>query len=125
MCWSGQNRVATRVVVVVPCGTMPSGSSRFSFQVWVLLVLTAIVSLACSGSSRNAEAPTPAASTSVSVATTPPPMAPCDIATDLRKKVKPFLDEGRLHRTLRLIEKADRLCPKSAPETWAALVTTL
>ncbi|HRI66557.1 MAG TPA: WD40 repeat domain-containing protein [Polyangium sp.] len=50
---------------------------------------------------------------------------PCVIAAGLRAKVKPFLEEGRLHRTVKLIEKADRLCPKSAPETRAALVTTL
>lgn len=49
----------------------------------------------------------------------------CEIAAGLRAQVKPFLDEGRLHRTVKLIQKADELCPKSAPETWATLVTTL
>ncbi len=50
---------------------------------------------------------------------------PCVIAAGLRAKVKLFLEEGRLHRTVKLIKKADRLCPKSAPESRAALVTTL
>ncbi len=47
------------------------------------------------------------------------------MAAGLRAKVKPFLDEGRLHRTVRLIQKADDLCPALAHETWAALVMTL
>src|SRR5262249_26224555 len=33
--------------------------------------------------------------------------------------------EGKLDRTVRVIERADALCPKSSPETWAALVATL
>ena len=36
-----------------------------------------------------------------------------------------MLREGKLDRTVRVIERADALCPSSAPETWEALMTTL
>ena len=70
-----------------------------------------LVSLACSGSSGRIEASKPVASVSASAVAKAPP-DPCEVAAGLRAKVKPFLDEGRLHRTVRLIEKARRFAPE-------------
>jgi WD40 repeat protein len=61
----------------------------------------------------------------------PPPLyvpvvkTPCEQATDLRDSVLTLLAEGRLDRTIRTIERADRLCPADAPTTWATLVIAL
>jgi hypothetical protein len=49
----------------------------------------------------------------------------CEVAADLRKRVPDLLGKGKLNRTVRVIDKANRLCPESAPETWAAQVETL
>ena len=98
---------------------------RFSFRTWLLFVLV-WVPLACSGSSRNGASThdrTPAETRVLEAA--PPSPDPCEQAAGLRARVRLFLADGRLHRTVKLIEKADRLCPRTAPETWAALVATL
>lgn len=83
-----------------------------------------LLPLGCSGSSGHVDSTKPAARAAVS---TVMPTAPnsCDMAARLRAKVKPFLAEGRMHRVIRLIQKADKVCPASAPESYAALVTTL
>jgi WD domain, G-beta repeat len=47
------------------------------------------------------------------------------VAAEQRARVPGLLKEGKLDRTVRVIERADALCPSSAPETWEALVTTL
>ncbi len=51
-----------------------------------------------------------------------PKKSPCEIAAELRKHVPRLLNEGKLHRTGRIIEKANGLCPGAAKETWAAEV---
>ncbi|MBI2393526.1 MAG: hypothetical protein HYV09_28360 [Deltaproteobacteria bacterium] len=60
----------------------------------------------------------------------PPPPAPvarspCEQAREQRDQVPALLAQGRLDRTLRTIDLADRLCPAEAPTTWGWLVTTL
>jgi tetratricopeptide (TPR) repeat protein len=50
---------------------------------------------------------------------------PCDIAAELRARVPRLLEQGKLHRTALVIDKANRLCPTSAKETWAAEVEVL
>jgi WD40 repeat protein len=50
---------------------------------------------------------------------------PCEQARELRDQVPAHLAQGRLDRTLRAIEFADRLCPAEAPQTWGWQVTTL
>lgn len=49
----------------------------------------------------------------------------CTKAAQQRVRVPQLLSEGKLHRTLRVIEHANRLCPVTAPETWAAEIVTL
>ncbi|HRI72568.1 MAG TPA: hypothetical protein PK156_50375 [Polyangium sp.] len=74
-------------------------SPRFALHVWLLPVVSLLVPPACSGSSRNVDAPKSVASASApAAAAAHPPPDPCELAADLRKKVKPFLDEGRLLR---------------------------
>jgi WD40 repeat protein len=55
----------------------------------------------------------------------PAPPSPCAIAAVERARVPGLLAEGRLDRTARVLERADQLCPASAPETWEARITTL
>lgn len=62
------------------------------------------------------------------VVPTPPPVVPktpCEQSRELRDQVPAFLAQGRLDRTIRTIDLADRLCPAEAPQTWGWLVTTL
>ncbi len=76
--------------------------------------------LACSGASSP-----PSSARSPAGAHAPSSPDPCEVAAALRGKVAGLLAGGRLHRTSRLIQEANRLCPKSAPKTWAAEVATL
>lgn len=48
----------------------------------------------------------------------PPKVAPCELAKTLRASVPGLHAAGKLGRAERVIEKADRLCPESAPESW-------
>lgn len=50
---------------------------------------------------------------------------PCEQSRELRDQVPALLAQGRLDRTLRTIELADRLCPAEAPQTWGWQVSTL
>lgn len=59
------------------------------------------------------------------VAAPPAPDPKCDVAATERARVPGLLAQGRIGRTVRVLERADALCPKTAPETWGALVTTL
>src|SRR5262245_13194137 len=51
-----------------------------------------------------------------------PAEQPCEVAAELRARVPRLMKEGKLHRTARVIEKANRLCPATERETWAAAV---
>jgi WD40 repeat protein len=59
----------------------------------------------------------------------PPPIAPapssCDEAAALRGRVPALREAGRLGRALRILDKADRLCPESAAATRGARLETL
>jgi WD40 repeat protein len=110
-------------------------------HLWSALLAALVLPLGCSGSSEHVSPPKPpehvappkpvavtsasAAASIAAVPPTPPPPQQCELAPALRAKVKPLLAEGRLNRALRVIEKADRLCTASEPETWAAHVMTL
>lgn len=64
----------------------------------------------------------------VSVVSIAPPAEdplPCVAAARARARVPALLAEGRLDRTVRVVQRADALCPKSAAQTWAPLVTAL
>ncbi|MFO0761035.1 MAG: hypothetical protein U0359_31445 [Byssovorax sp.] len=50
----------------------------------------------------------------------PPKAAPCDQAKTLRASVAALHAAGKLSRAERVIEKADRLCPENASESWRA-----
>jgi tetratricopeptide (TPR) repeat protein len=95
----------------------------FSLRLWLLLIAWSILPLACAGPSQ----PPQHQGQPVAKSHSPPPRPPdpCEVAAGLRGKVAGFLDEGRLDRTVRLIQKANRLCQKSAPATWTAEVSTL
>lgn len=111
------------LVFVVPSRIMPRRTLGFASSVKYFLV--ALFPLACSSAPPPVDPPKPLTNVSIAVVFVSPPPNPCDLAAELRKKIKPFLDEGRLHRTVRLIEKADRLCPTSAIESHGTLVATL
>lgn len=51
--------------------------------------------------------------------------SPCALAAAQRARVAGLLAEGRLDRTLRVLDRADALCPTSTPESWAARVSAL
>src|SRR5262249_17879336 len=104
-----------------------------AFALLVVWFVAGIGLLACASSPGNVSpspaprpsaAPTPAPP-SASASPAPPPRPPCDVAAEQRARVPGVLKEGRLDRTVRVIERADALCPSSAPETWEALVKTL
>jgi WD40 repeat protein len=83
------------------------------------LLFAVLVACACTGGGvRNPELEIPTASA-------PPTPSPCEVAAVQRARVPGLLAEGKLDRTVRVIARADALCPKSAPETWGALVTAL
>lgn len=50
---------------------------------------------------------------------------PCEVARLHRARVPGLLREGRLDRTVRVIEHADKLCPSTARASYAALLETL
>jgi hypothetical protein len=51
-----------------------------------------------------------------------PEKSPCEVAAELRARVPRLMKEGKLHRTGRVIEKANRLCRASARATSAVEV---
>jgi WD40 repeat protein len=68
-------------------------------------------------------APPPAAPAAEGPAS--PASGPCRDAADRRARVAPLLQKGKLERAVGAITEANRLCPTSAGETWAAEVATL
>ncbi len=85
-------------------------------------LVTALVALsACTGSRATADR---VAMPPVDVAATGE-ATPCQLASTQRQRVKGLLAEGRLHRTLAVIARANELCANTREETWAAEVTTL
>ena len=85
----------------------------------LLLLAPTLVLLAACG-------PEPITTPGPSVPTTSPAEATsCKTAAAQRARVPGLLAEGRLDRTVRVIERADALCPSTAQDTWAPLVTTL
>jgi hypothetical protein len=84
----------------------------------LVALLVLLIAAACSGPSAP-PAPVPV----VTPASTPAPAKPpCEVAAELRARVPRLMKEGKLHRTGRVIDKANRLCPATEKETWAAAV---
>src|SRR5262249_33431852 len=81
-------------------------------------VVLLLIAAACSGTVPPV-LPAPVATASDAA---PPEKPPCELATELRARVPRLMKEGKLHRTGRVIQKANRLCPATAKETWAAEV---
>lgn len=50
---------------------------------------------------------------------------PCDVAARERARAAGLLAEGRLDRCIRVIRRADAMCPQSAPDTWETLMMAL
>src|SRR5262249_39401711 len=84
----------------------------------VAFVVLLLIAAACSGAPPLAT-PVPLATPS---AAAPHEKPPCEVAAALRARVPRLMQEGKLHRTGRVIEKANRPCPAPAKETWAAEV---
>jgi WD40 repeat protein len=84
---------------------------------WSAALLCALV--ACSGDPR------PPAVTTVAPRTLLSDDTDCEGAHVQRARVGDLLESGRLDRAVRVIRRADELCPDSAPESWAQLVRTL
>ncbi|MFO0613221.1 MAG: WD40 repeat domain-containing protein [Polyangiaceae bacterium] len=82
------------------------------------LVLPAIV--VCGACSAQTPAPIPQASAS-SVAADDP----CVVARRARDRVPGLLQDGRLHRTLEVIRRANDLCPAEGRASWAAEMDAL
>src|SRR4051812_42756386 len=90
-------------------------------------LLCGLVALAgaCSGGRVEPRgAPVPAASararaSATAVAEAPAQRPPCEVAAEQRVRVPGLLAEGRLDRTVRVIRRADAMCPASAKESWA------
>ncbi|MBI5535519.1 MAG: hypothetical protein HY898_22505 [Deltaproteobacteria bacterium] len=86
----------------------------------MLLLLPLVVSPAGCGSPPTSPA-------RPRVVTAPPPSAavpspdPCAIASKQRARVAGLLEQGRLDRAVRVIRRADALCPAGQPESAAAL----
>src|SRR5436309_2745186 len=89
----------------------PSGNKRLQGRP---LLTPLLFVLACSG------APTAAPAPALPSAPQPP-----KCGAELRGKVQSLLAEGRLDRTIRLIDKANSACPGTARETWPAQMATL
>jgi WD40 repeat protein len=91
-----------------------------------LLLLPALLSFTACRS--RAPQPDAAASSSASpFASLPPapPGSPCEEARRLRTSVPGLLEEGRLDRGVRTIDRADRLCPAERATTWGVLAGAL
>ncbi len=92
---------------------------------WRLLSVLLLSPIGCSGASARPQGTHAIPLSSTVAGVTPLPRNPCEVAAELRGKVAGFLAEGRLDRTVRLIQKANRLCVTSAPVTWGQEVSTL
>lgn len=69
-------------------------------------------------------------SDSAGVAVPAPPASPvapspCELAAAQRARIPELLEEGRLHRVVRVLDKADQLCPASAADSATARETVL
>ncbi|WP_437754932.1 hypothetical protein [Sorangium sp. So ce1389] len=92
---------------------------------WLLFGLLVLL-FACSGSAPPQLEKPPVGGTAQRLPLPlSPPQNPCQTAGELRKLVPALLAKGRLDRTARVIARANRLCPATAAETWAAEVETL
>ncbi len=91
-------------------------SRRIREFCWAVLLC---VLAACGGDPR------PPAVTTVAPKTLLDDDADCAGAQAQRARIAELLEAGRLDRAVRVIRHADELCPGSAPESWAALVSTL
>src|SRR5690349_16858251 len=92
---------------------------------WLLFGLL-VQLLACSGSAPSqVDTPSVAGTAQRPPSPLPPAPDPCQTAGELRKLVPALLGKGRLDRTVRVIAKANGLCPATAAATWAAEVETL
>lgn len=87
--------------------------------------LTAFSLLVASAGCSAPPPPKPAKVAAPAPLYVPVTKTPCEQASDLRDSVLTLLSEGRLDRTIRMIERADLLCPADAPSTWATLVIAL
>ena len=93
-----------------------------SSPVVTLVLLVNLTALSC-GSPPRTSRPVPPIASAPSAA--PPEKSPCELATEQRARIPGLLVEGKLHRTIRVFDKADKLCPASEKESWAVKVATL
>ncbi len=82
-----------------------------------LAPLALVVAAACGDRGPPVWAPNPAART--------PPGEACARAQKFRERAPALLDEGRLDRAIRVLQRAEDLCPAEAPATWALRVRAL
>jgi len=81
--------------------------------------------LAFAATSACWDRPTSAPAAVLSARVPPPAPSACDVARGERARASALLAAGRLHRTLRVIAKANATCPADAPSTWTIEVETL
>ncbi|MBI5535520.1 MAG: hypothetical protein HY898_22510 [Deltaproteobacteria bacterium] len=85
--------------------------------------------MACAGCSPPQQVPQPRPASPAPVLNAPPAMSaaptPCEVAREQRARVAQLLQQGKLDRTVRVIQRADALCPAQQGESAAVLASTL
>lgn len=81
------------------------------------LALLALVAAACGDRGPPVWAPSPHLDG--------PPTDACIHARELRARAPKLLDEGRLERAVRVLQRAEDICSAEAPATWTPRVTAL
>ncbi len=88
-------------------------------QFFVLLVALA------AGCKQPPRPQPPSRSDTTTTTTAAPEPSPCELAAVLRQRIPKLLSAGKLHRTLRVIDEANLLCPAQQISTWLVELETL
>ena len=95
-----------------------TGRARFA----LVMMAGFVCSCAAAPSPSTPQSRSSAASTA---STAEPQLPPCEQAAKERSRAHGLLRTGKLQRTLRVIDKANRLCPATRASTWQVEVETL
>ena len=85
-----------------------------------LLLTWLLLAVSCAAPTMPLASVTASAAMSASAA--PSIMTPCEIAAQQRARAPGLLAEGKLNRTMRVLDKADKLCPADANKSMPALL---
>lgn len=110
---------------LAPCGRVAFVASLATQLTLAALGCSPAPSEPAAASALPSTAHTASTAPAASAAAATPALSPCDRAAHGRARVPALLADGRLHRTLRVIEKANERCPATRAATLAAEVATL